>query len=179
MSPQQMPGSRGLGSDPGLHPQPRVRLPTAGPAPGLDPALPADRPPEAQGSCQAPWGGRGHGRCGADARPPAGVCGALQHGPGAAAAEAEGLPGRLPTLPAHPVHPRVAGRAGVHHGPVRVHEPLPVHGAPGACPRPEGSLDTSRWGACREGLTSGPGLVILPLLCPSGLGGSQPSRRLR
>ncbi|XP_072871108.1 H(+)/Cl(-) exchange transporter 7 isoform X1 [Chlorocebus sabaeus] len=83
------------------------------PAPGPDPALPAHRPPKAQG-----------------------VCGAVQHGPGAAAPEAEGLPRRLPALPAHSVHPRVPGRAGVHHGPLRVHEPLPLHGAPGGVASP-------------------------------------------
>uniref|UniRef100_A0A8C6F1U4 Chloride channel protein n=1 Tax=Monodon monoceros TaxID=40151 RepID=A0A8C6F1U4_MONMO len=36
-----------------------------------------------------------------------------------------------PRFPPHPVHPCVPGRAGVHHGPLRVHEPLPLHGAPG------------------------------------------------
>uniref|UniRef100_A0A673VKR5 Chloride voltage-gated channel 7 n=1 Tax=Suricata suricatta TaxID=37032 RepID=A0A673VKR5_SURSU len=107
---------RGRAQQHGVQPQrlPRggaSRRQPAGPAPGLDPALPADRPPEAQG-----------------------VRGAGRHGPGAAAAPAEGLPGRLPALPPDPVHPRVAGRAGVQRGPLRIHEPLALHGAPGGVP---------------------------------------------
>lgn len=38
-----------------------------------------------------------------------GFCGKGQSEPGAAAAEAEGFPGRLPPLPPHPVHPRLPG----------------------------------------------------------------------
>uniref|UniRef100_A0A7N5K0G1 Chloride voltage-gated channel 7 n=1 Tax=Ailuropoda melanoleuca TaxID=9646 RepID=A0A7N5K0G1_AILME len=96
-------------------------------ASGLDPALPADRPAEAQG-----------------------VRGALQHGPGAAAFEAQGLPRCLPALPTHPVHPRVAGRARVHHGPLRVHEPLPLHRAPGACRGLPPGTAMCRGGGCQQ-----------------------------
>lgn len=113
-------------------PHRRGSLPTAGPAAGLDPALPAHCPPEAQGSRGRPGLGAGRGCRAALTPAAAGVRGALQHGPGAAAAEAEGLPRRLPALPAHPVHPRVAGRAPMHRGPLGVHEPLPLHRAAGA-----------------------------------------------
>lgn len=64
-----------------------------------------------------------------------GVCGAGTLAPQPEKASAEGLPRRLPALPPHPVHPRVAGRARVHDGPQRVHERHALHCATGERPR--------------------------------------------
>uniref|UniRef100_A0A670Z4E1 Chloride channel protein n=1 Tax=Pseudonaja textilis TaxID=8673 RepID=A0A670Z4E1_PSETE len=64
----------------------------------------------------------------------AGLCGAGQPVSAAAAAEAEGLPGRLPPLSPHPVHPRLPRRARVHGGPDRVHESLALLCAAGGGP---------------------------------------------
>lgn len=88
------------------------------------------------------------------ALPPAGVRGALQHGPAATPLRRRDFRDAYPRFP-NPVHPLCRRTSGVHHGPVSVHEPSPLHGAPGTAE-----------GTQARPLLAGAGLVGELRLCP-------------